>query len=493
MEGINTMAIQTKEKTKRRWFSRRKVVVPLLAVVLAVAGTTGVYLWKNKSSTARAQTTAVQTATVAKGNIKLFASGTGTLVSPSQATFGFSTSGQVAVVSVKVGDVVEAGQLLASLDDTAAQREYQAALNALNELTSPSALAAAKLAIATDQVNLANYRATLAYLISPDVVYWEEEIARAELVLAQAQADAASTPSTDKEKAVVKAQTTLAADKNALAQAWLDYWNDYVPDTFLTVTTSGRTTTKKVIPPSNADIASARANYTLAQETLADDQNYLTALTTGTIPDGATGSKTAALKSARQAVETSQTAVEATKLYSPIHGTVLSLGFAVGDTAGGSTTVTIADLDQPYTLEIYLDQSDWSNIQVGYSVEVTFDLLPDNVYTGKVVSIDPQLSSTNGSLYVRANVVLDANVKIALPFGTSASVDVIGGEANNVLLVPIEALHEISSGQYTVFVMVDGKPVVRSVEIGLQDATRAEVRSGLSEGDVVTTGITETK
>lgn len=216
-------------------------------------------------------------------------------------------------------------------------------------------------------------------------------------------------------------------------------------------------------------------------------------MTTGTIPTGATGSNITALKRAQQAVETAKAALDANSLYAPIHGTITSLGFAVGDTAGSSSTVTIANLNQPYTLEIYLDQSDWSNIRVGYPVEVTFDLLPDNVYIGKVISIDPQLSSTNGSLYVHAFVALDTNVKTVLPIGTSASVDVIGGEATGVLLVPIEALHEISTGQYTVFVMVNGKTQVRSVEIGLKDATRAEVKSGLKEGDVVTTEITETK
>jgi RND family efflux transporter MFP subunit len=192
-------------------------------------------------------------------------------------------------------------------------------------------------------------------------------------------------------------------------------------------------------------------------------------------------------------VDTAKAAIDDTNLYAPIHGTITALGFAVGDTAGSGSTVTVANMDQPYTLEIFLDQSDWSNIRAGYSAEVTFDLLPGVVYTGKVISIDPGLTSTNGSLYVHAYVLLDTNVKIALPFGTSASVDVIGGQANNVLLVPIEALHQISPGQYSVFVMVNGKPEVRMVEVGLQDATHAEIKSGLNAGDVVTTGITVTK
>jgi HlyD family secretion protein len=487
------MSSSSKPTNRKRPLPRTILLLGALVIVLLAGGGTGYYLLKKQATPAKTQTSALQTATVTRGNIKLFASGTGTLVAPDQATFGFHTSGQVAKLLVKVGDTVDAGQLLASLDDTTAQLEYQSALLTLSELSSPSAIATAQETLATDKVSVVNTRATLAYLISPDVLYWEEVVAQAEQALKLAQDEATAHPSADATKAVEKAKATLQADKYGLAQAQLDYWNDYVPDTFLTVTVTGRTVTKKVIPPSDADIAKARADYAVAQQAVLDDQNYLTALTTGTIPDGATGAKIAALKTAQQAVETAKTAVDDTNLYSPIHGTITALGFAVGDTAGSGSTVTVANMDQPYTLEIFLDQSDWNNIQLGYSAEVTFDLLPGTVYTGKVISIDPQLSSTNGSLYVHAHVQLDTNVKIALPFGTSASVDVIGGEATNVLLVPIEALHQISPGQYSVFVVVGGKPVVRMVQVGLQDATHAEIKSGLNAGDVVTTGITVTK
>ena len=74
----------------------------------------------------------------------------------------------------------------------------------------------------------------------------------------------------------------------------------------------------------------------------------------------------------------------------------------------------------------------------------------------------------------------------------TAAVDVIGGRAENVVLVPVEALREISPGQYAVFVMENGAPVMRTVEVGLQDQISAEIKSGLNAGDVVTTGIVET-
>ena len=41
--------------------------------------------------------------------------------------------------------------------------------------------------------------------------------------------------------------------------------------------------------------------------------------------------------------------------------------------------------------------------------------------------------------------------------------------------------------------MSNGKPVLRTVTVGLKDDTYAEIKSGLKSGEVVTTGVVETK
>jgi multidrug efflux pump subunit AcrA (membrane-fusion protein) len=77
--------------------------------------------------------------------------------------------------------------------------------------------------------------------------------------------------------------------------------------------------------------------------------------------------------------------------------------------------------------------------------------------------------------------------------GLNATVEVIGGQTQNAVLVPVEALRELSEGQYALFVMEDGEPKLRTVEVGLMDFTFAEILSGVAEGEVVTTGIVETQ
>jgi multidrug efflux pump subunit AcrA (membrane-fusion protein) len=161
---------------------------------------------------------------------------------------------------------------------------------------------------------------------------------------------------------------------------------------------------------------------------------------------------------------------------------------------GSDAVVTISNLDQPYSLEAYLDAGDWGQIRAGYEVEVTFDILPDQVFTGTVTSVHPMLDTASSN---KALIHIDAILKDAIPYdlpaGSAASVDVIGGRAENVVLVPVEALHEIDDGQYTLFVMENGKLRLHVVQVGLQDLTKAEIISGLSAGDIVTTGVVETK
>ena len=185
--------------------------------------------------------------------------------------------------------------------------------------------------------------------------------------------------------------------------------------------------------------------------------------------------------------------LKATQLISPISGTVTNVTASIGDTVSASSIITVADLSQPYTIDSYFDAEDWASVQPGYETEIVFDILPDDTFKGTVTLVYPELDSTSGSSLVHATVKLSDTVSQTLPSGTSAAVDVISGKAENAILVPVEALHKIDDGRYTLFVMENGSPRLRVVDVGLQDITSAEIKSGLNPGDIVTTGIVETK
>jgi HlyD family secretion protein len=245
-------------------------------------------------------------------------------------------------------------------------------------------------------------------------------------------------------------------------------------------------------------VGSAQANVALYQAQITEDQNLLTALTGGTVPANATGTGLNALNQAKLNLQTAQNNLSYTNLYSPISGTILTVNNSVGDTINaGSTFVTIPDLSQS-ELTIYMSSLDYSNIKVGYAANVVFDALPNLTYNGKVTQISPQLVTISGSSVVEGDVILDTKQAagvppLTLPLGVTASVDVIAAQANNVVLVPVQALHELSPNNYSVFLMVNGTPTFKIVTVGLQDGTFAEIKTGLKAGDVVSTGLQATQ
>jgi multidrug efflux pump subunit AcrA (membrane-fusion protein) len=176
-------------------------------------------------------------------------------------------------------------------------------------------------------------------------------------------------------------------------------------------------------------------------------------------------------------------------------GTIIAVAAQAGEYVGANPFITLADLSQPL-VELYLDETDLDKISPGLKVEVIFDALPDEAFAGHVLRVDPVLVTVDGAPAVRGLAQLDAEPfekHQALPAGLNAAVELIGGRAEDALLVPVEALRELTPGEYAVFVMEDGEPKLRPVQVGLMDYANAEIISGLEQGNVVSTGIVETE
>jgi len=131
-------------------------------------------------------------------------------------------------------------------------------------------------------------------------------------------------------------------------------------------------------------------------------------------------------------------------------------------------------------------------------VEVTFEALPDDVFTGEVIRIDPALVTVDFTLAVQAWARLDLSATysstnpVTLLGGMNAEVEVISAESRGTLIVPVQALRELGPEQYAVLVVQpDGEMVLRPVEVGLKDLANAEILSGLEPGEVVSTGVAE--
>jgi RND family efflux transporter MFP subunit len=475
---------QEKTKTKASLFSRTPKWVRWVALVVLVAligGGAFSYVKAQQAKTAASTASTLQTATARTGNLILEASGSGSLVASTETDVAFEIDGKVAEVDVKLGDKVTKGQLLAKLDDSNLQDKLDQATLALKELTSPEAIANAELAITTAEANVINAQTAVN-----NEQYWRNTaltqnyyasyvIAKDNLDKAQKNYDSAKVGEYINNSNEANAYQALYTAQQAYNTAQY-YYSLYSQ------------------APTQRQIDAANATLDLDNAQLTNAKNYYAALTGATVPTDATGANLKALRQAQLDVKTAQTNLDSATLYAPMTGTVMTLTVTDGEAISSNTTImTIDDLNQA-TIQFYLDPSDWTNAKVGYAASVSFDALTGQTFTGKVTEIMPGLVTVSGSSMVEGKAVLDKSVdEVGLPMGVEASIDVISGQATNAVLIPVEALHQLTDSSYTVFVMTNGKPVLRSVTVGLKDDTYAEIKSGLKAGEVVTTGVVETK
>jgi RND family efflux transporter MFP subunit len=202
----------------------------------------------------------------------------------------------------------------------------------------------------------------------------------------------------------------------------------------------------------------------------------------------------AQLEQAKLALQIAQENLEGAMLTAPISGKVISIAAGVGEAVTTDTFITLADMNHLQVV-VYVDETDMDQLQIGRPAEIVFDALPDDVFSGEVVQVQPELVSQGGYQLATGLISLnmdEVNAGTRMLLGLNATVDVISGEAQNALLVPVEALRDLG-GQYAVFVQgTEGKLRLRVVEVGLKDYTYAEILDGLQEGEIVSTGIVQT-
>jgi HlyD family secretion protein len=464
--------------------SKRKLVMIGIMLLLAAGAGFGYYLWNQKTTTtASAQTTRINTSAVKTGSITLSADGTGTLVASQEKKLNFAVKGTVGAVNVQVGDQVKKGDVLAELSD----------LDTLE-----TALVSAQ----ADQISAQKALTTLKNSAKTN-------LANAELSLLSAQKAFNDAKSGVKLKGAARcdADTTKAYwDKYLKIKDQLDFLGDGGgnADLYLTKIEPLKTEAATAYTAyiycakfTEYEIASSTGTLALKELALKDAETKLADLKANNgIDTNDLALAENKVANARIGISKAQKNLDGSKITAPIDGTVISVAGQVGEDVDTTTFITVADLAHPQ-VQFYIDETDFDKIAVGNPVKITFDAITDKEFSGKVLKISPSLSTGSGyaAIQALAELTLDGAYKTRLlPAGLNAAVEVVGDQALNVLVVPVEALRALGDNQYSVFVVdANGNATLRTVEIGLQDVTNVEIKSGLSLGELVSTGVVEMK
>jgi HlyD family secretion protein len=176
-------------------------------------------------------------------------------------------------------------------------------------------------------------------------------------------------------------------------------------------------------------------------------------------------------------------ALSKSRVRAPFDGTVYSLPVKQGAfVQTGDLLLQEADLSK-VLVRAFVDEPDIGRLQIGQRVEATWDAVPGRIWTGTVSSV-PATVKPRGNRNVGETTCLIDNQDLRLLPNINLGVTIVAAEHNSVLTLQRDAMHMDDSEPY-VFKIVDDRIRRQNIQFSLQNLTRVEVTSGLSEGDHV--------
>ena len=171
-------------------------------------------------------------------------------------------------------------------------------------------------------------------------------------------------------------------------------------------------------------------------------------------------------------------------IMAPIDGVVALRDINVGDlTSDAATSKPIFRIvdNRLLNLTVTVSSVDSARIKVGQPLEFNVDSLPGRVFTGKVMYINPELSSRDRSLKIIAEV---QNREDALKGGLFAKGHIVTGRRSNVLMVPRSVIDglDLTAKKGSLFLIESGMARRSSVVTGTVNGEQIEIVSGLKAG-----------
>jgi RND family efflux transporter MFP subunit len=186
---------------------------------------------------------------------------------------------------------------------------------------------------------------------------------------------------------------------------------------------------------------------------------------------------------AKSHLQTSQVQLGYAKVYSHIAGIVTDRPLFVGETATADhPLLTIMDLSSVIA-RVHVSQEDATQFKVGapanlYPVEAGGKAVP-----GKVTQISSAIDPANTTIEVWVQA---ANPGMQMRAGTSIHVEIVPQVVPDALVIPEPAVVTGGNGATSVFIVGPGdKPVKQAVTLGIHEAGKVQVTSGVKSGDRV--------
>ncbi|MBE3143180.1 MAG: efflux RND transporter periplasmic adaptor subunit [Planctomycetes bacterium] len=448
----------------------KKIIIPIIIIAI-VAGAVYFFYYRNNQQTQAAANTKYQTSVLKRGSLTAMVGATGTVRSNQSATLAWQATGKIGAIYAKLYDVVNADQVLASLDKESL----------------PQSIIGAEADLVTAQRNLDNLR-------NSDVAK-----SQAQLKLANAEKALSDAIDTRNSKNYKRADASIvdAARANYLiaeqavkdAQDAFDQFVDRSETDILRAQALSKLSAAKQIrdrdlanlnyllgSPDQTEIDQAEANVSVAKANLADAQREWDRLKNGPDPQDIIASE------AR--VEAIKVTINSVNLKAPFKGTVTDSNSLVGDQVNpGTVSFRIDDLSR-LLVDVQVPEVDINKVAVGQPSQLSFDAINGKEYNGKVIEVGQVGTPVQGVVNFTLTIEM-SDADSAVRPGMTAAVNMVVSQLDNVLLVPNRGVR-LENGKHVIYISKNNVPTPITVELGSTSDTYSEIKSGdVKEGDSI--------
>lgn len=150
-----------------------------------------------------------------------------------------------------------------------------------------------------------------------------------------------------------------------------------------------------------------------------------------------------------------------------------------------SSSSSILSLASNYQVVANVAETDIAKIKVGQLVSVRADAYPTERFDGSVAQIAEQATVTSNVTSFEVRVNLPAAAQEQLKPGMNTNAIFQAGELTNVMVVPTVAIVRQTQGEGVLVLDADNQPQFQPVETGLSVDDKTQIVSGLRDGDQV--------
>lgn len=473
--------------------------------------------------------------TATKGSIVQEVTLTGKTQSTESVDLSFETSGKVKSIDVEIGDTVEAGQILVSLNSSEAslelaeaQAQLEVELSALRELkkgTRPEEILVYETKLSNAKVDSSSSLSSLADKLRDSFTKADDSIRNnidqlfsnprttnpqfninvsdsqlknnieqgrvaVEETLASLRDISGGVSSENATELLAKSDEVVDLlnaiksflDKVALAVNALSSsssLNQATVDAYKTAVSTARSTINSSVSSILTSEETARAS--ISAVSLAETE---LALKKAGATSDQISSQDAKVRQSQAKIARLKLAIDKMVLRSPISGVVTKQDAKVGGVVSAQAIVVSIIVKDSLEIEANIPEVDIGRVALGNQVNITVDAFPGENFDGVLSYIDPAETVVDGVVNFKSKVTFKIN-DTRLKSGLTANLEIQSARKDNIILVPQLAILENDSGAF-VKVLKEGKLIDVKVVLGARDNFgNVEVVSGVREGDML--------